>query len=829
MITQTGKERKVLIMCNKQTKLNLAIVLIAMTLCMAGVSYAEPMGTAFTYQGRLVDANSPADGLYDFEFGLFDDSTAGSQKGETVIQDDVDVLDGYFTVLLNFADEPNTFTGDARWLEVAVRPGASSDPCDFVNLNPRNKVTPAPYALALPGLRTQQNATSTNLIGGYSGNSITSGVIGATIGGGGAITYPNKVTDDYGTVCGGRNNQAGDNAGTTSNARYATVGGGQGNAASDFYDTVGGGLSNTTDGGSATVGGGYSNTADYSYATVGGGYYNIASGYSATVGGGGHNTASSYNATIPGGHHNIASGSYATVGGGYYNTASGNYATVAGGYYNVASSQFSTVGGGNYNDAGGDYATVAGGYENTASSHSATVGGGHNNTASGIVATVGGGQQNTTSGARATVGGGYYNTASGARATVPGGDNNTASGARATVGGGEFNTASGPNATVGGGEFNTASGSHATVPGGKLNVAGGTYSFAAGHRAKVRDAAASGDGDGDEGTFVWADSTDADFTSTGPDQFLILASGGVGIGTASPQNQLDVEGSVALGATYSGTNTAPSNGLIVEGNVGIGTSSPTGKLDVRGDEVRIWDGAATVSYATGPGELYVEGDLEVDGNIYTTANIYHDGDTNTQLSFSTDRVMAYAGGEVLLDLRESTQDYVKLGDGGDVDINLNDDMFIEASSGNVCIATTNPLGFKLAVNGSAGKPGGGSWSNYSDHRLKKNIEPLAGALDRMLQLEGVSFEYIDPDHFSYVEGQQLGMIAQEVEKVFPDWVDESGGYKTVTYRGFEAITVEAFRQLRKEKDTEISALKERLAKMEAALGKLIKSNDGGQL
>ncbi|NIP23833.1 MAG: hypothetical protein GWN67_03565, partial [Phycisphaerae bacterium] len=134
--------------------------------------------------------------------------------------------------------------------------------------------------------------------------------------------------------------------------------------------------------------------------------------------------------------------------------------------------------------------------------------------------------------------------------------------------------------------------------------------------------------------------------------------------------------------------------------------------------------------------------------------------------------------------------------------------FLILANGGVGIGTSNPAGYTLAVSGSAAKPGGGSWSLYSDRRLKKNIEPLSGALDRMLQLEGVSFEYSDPEHFSYVEGEQMGMIAQEVENVFPDWVSENDGYKAVTFRGFEALTVESLRELRQEKDAEIARLKE---------------------
>jgi len=140
-------------------------------------------------------------------------------------------------------------------------------------------------------LRLEPHATSPNLIGGYSGNSVTGGVYGATVGGGGASSSTNRVTDDYGTVGGGTGNQAGDNAGTTSDRPYATVGGGSGNAASGDSATVGGGEVNTASGFAATVGGGQANTASGNFATVGGGRDNTASGLYATVPGGRQNTA----------------------------------------------------------------------------------------------------------------------------------------------------------------------------------------------------------------------------------------------------------------------------------------------------------------------------------------------------------------------------------------------------------------------------------------------------------------------------------------------------------------------------------------------------------
>jgi hypothetical protein len=114
------------------------------------------------------------------------------------------------------------------------------------------------------------------------------------------------------------------------------------------------------------------------------------------------------------------------------------------------------------------------------------------------------------------------------------GNGNVASGDHSTVSGGAANGASGNATTVGGGIINTASGSSSTVPGGSENAAQGDFSFAVGHRAKANH----------DGAFVWADSTDEDFTSTGENQFLIRAVGGVGIGTDSPTERLTVNGNV---------------------------------------------------------------------------------------------------------------------------------------------------------------------------------------------------------------------------------------------------------------------------------------------
>ena len=80
------------------------------------------------------------------------------------------------------------------------------------------------------------------------------GFASATIAGGAIVG--NRVTDDFGTVGGGTDNQAGDGTASTTNATASTVGGGRGNTASGDHSTVGGGFNNAASGSGSTVGGG---------------------------------------------------------------------------------------------------------------------------------------------------------------------------------------------------------------------------------------------------------------------------------------------------------------------------------------------------------------------------------------------------------------------------------------------------------------------------------------------------------------------------------------------------------------------------------------------
>ena len=837
-------------------KQNAWIFILTTSLMLASASRAADMGTWFSYQGNLATVSGPANGNCDFKFQLRD--AAGNLMGANPqFRRNVIVSQGAFTTEVDFG--AGAIDGTARWLEIAVGCSATGKACDggpnngqpctvdsvcspggtcladdLANLAPWMPLTPAPHALALPGLYTQQNGISSNLIGGYNGNTVTAGAIGATIGGGGNAAAPNQVTDDYATIGGGVNNQAGSaydsiggGAGNVTSGGFATVAGGVENQAIGTFATVGGGNGNKTGGGIAsTIGGGSYNEASglyatisgggptvstdpttsnrglssygvigggggnrtyiYPYATVGGGQNNDAEGAYATIAGGGPsdpiNPTTTSNVvyddygTIGGGGGNRAgsddgnhtNATYATVGGGDYNRALAAWSTIAGGgptdpfnptitnnvaydeYCTIAgggfnrtgsddgdatNTRFATVGGGAYNQASGIWSTVAGGSGNYATATDSTVGGGGGNVALAAFSTACGGSLNNAGGNYATVGGGSLNNVSGDYATIPGGASNVASapystvggggednpgspstanratdrhstvagGANnqagnanadpidvgyCTVGGGVGNVASGNYSTIGGGIRNRASDTVSTVPGGIDNTAGGEYSFAAGRRAKVRDAATVGDSDGDQGTFVWADSTNVDFTSTGSNQFLVRASGGVGIGTAAPAQALHVSG----------------------------------------NRIRLSNGATRV------------------------------------LDFRAD------GGAVDIEAQNTSIFIQSLGPAGQ------NDVILASSGGEVGVGRT-PTTNKLEVEGNASKTVAGSWLANSDRSIKTDVRTVSNALDVIDELRPVSFRYTDEyraKHPSVKDQPYFNYIAQEFREVFPDAVQDSG-------------------------------------------------------
>jgi hypothetical protein len=124
------------------------ILLTAAVLC-AAESFAAPLGTSFTYQGRLNDGGAPATGVYDLTFTLHDDPNNIASVGTYIILTAVPITNGLFTVELNSAGEfgANAFNGEARWLQIGVRTNNNNALNNFIFLAPRQQLTAAPHAL----------------------------------------------------------------------------------------------------------------------------------------------------------------------------------------------------------------------------------------------------------------------------------------------------------------------------------------------------------------------------------------------------------------------------------------------------------------------------------------------------------------------------------------------------------------------------------------------------------------------------------------------------------------------------------------------------------
>ena len=118
--------------------LSTGLAMAMMLALLAGLALAQqpagsPLTAAFTYQGRLKSSGIPYTGACDFQFGLWDALSGGTQVGVTQTVTNVGLADGYFTVLLDWGADK--FFGEQRWLEIYVRCPAGSGA--YTPLTPR--------------------------------------------------------------------------------------------------------------------------------------------------------------------------------------------------------------------------------------------------------------------------------------------------------------------------------------------------------------------------------------------------------------------------------------------------------------------------------------------------------------------------------------------------------------------------------------------------------------------------------------------------------------------------------------------------------------------
>ena len=158
--------------------------------------------TAFTYQGRLEREGIPADGLYDFQFTIYDAATGDAAIAGPITNSAVLVRNGFFTSVLDFG--PGVFQGEARWLEIGVRTNGSGP---FTILSPRQRLTSVPYAITasrlsglLPATQLSGTVPSANLSGTYSAALVFSNPSNSFSGDGAGLSGLNASQLTSGTV-----------------------------------------------------------------------------------------------------------------------------------------------------------------------------------------------------------------------------------------------------------------------------------------------------------------------------------------------------------------------------------------------------------------------------------------------------------------------------------------------------------------------------------------------------------------------------------------------------------------------------------------------------
>jgi hypothetical protein len=273
-----------------------------------------------------------------------------------------------------------------------------------------------------------------------------------------------------------------------------------------------------------------------------------------------------------------------------------------------------------------------------------------------------------------------------------------------------------------------------------------------------------------------------------------------------------------LSITAAGTGLSVTSNAFVGGSVGIGTANPTRKIQTQTgiDEYSYSQTNGAIELATYLNGQFQSGMIGTVSNhrfqIYTSNSgpviTFTPGGTNGNVGIGTENPNGR------LDVANLVRFGLDEGGSGPRVITFARTAGDEGNAGKIAHRPSwDPTAFgivgagtipnrkvriwdDLVVDNEAFKPGGGSWTVFSDRRLKTNVKPLSGSLDKLLKLRGVSFQWKEPEKYGKLTGTQVGLVADEVEEVFPDWVGvDSTGYKTLTIRGFEALAIEALREM----------------------------------
>jgi hypothetical protein len=241
----------------------------------------------------------------------------------------------------------------------------------------------------------------------------------------------------------------------------------------------------------------------------------------------------------------------------------------------------------------------------------------------------------------------------------------------------------------------------------------------------------------------------------------------------------------SLNVNAGGWGNPDTGNVWISGNVGIGTTIMKRKLHVEGSEIHSGGSAAGFSFANRRTGSFVDSPSKGERWVWysTSPSIFdREGSIN--------------------DLRGP------IGPIGPIDIEI------------ISFPGTARLwsGRDLLLINTKGEVSAAKFTPPSDARLKTDIMQLKDVLDKLEKVRGVSFKWNELDPYGRSDGErEIGLIAQEVEEVFPElitsWGDE--GYRGIDYNRFTGVLLEAIKELKAEN----TVFKEKIKSLEDAVSR----------